>query len=87
PISTKDFLDEEGGRVITVKRVLLNNCQEAFEGVEKPRDEVRKLKGITAINLRSHLKKVSDLEERGTVLPLPLCDQRWPLFLMPSSPG
>ncbi|CAL9049245.1 unnamed protein product, partial [Musa banksii] len=38
-------IDEEGGRVITVKRILLNNCQEAFEGAEKLRDEVRKLNG------------------------------------------
>nr|XP_009394679.1 PREDICTED: eukaryotic translation initiation factor [Musa acuminata subsp. malaccensis] len=37
--------EEEGGREITFKRILLNNCQEAFEGAEKLRDEVRKLNG------------------------------------------
>ncbi|KAJ8492839.1 hypothetical protein OPV22_014560 [Ensete ventricosum] len=38
-------IDEEGQRKITFKRILLNNCQEAFEGAEKLRDEVRKLSG------------------------------------------
>ncbi|KAI9125725.1 hypothetical protein K1719_003143 [Acacia pycnantha] len=33
--------DEPGGKEITFKRVLLNNCQEAFEGVDKMREEVR----------------------------------------------
>ncbi|MBA0622117.1 hypothetical protein Godav_007685 [Gossypium davidsonii] len=33
--------DEPGGKEITFKRVLLNNCQEAFEGADKLREEVR----------------------------------------------
>ncbi|KAE8710376.1 Eukaryotic translation initiation factor isoform 4G-1 [Hibiscus syriacus] len=33
--------DEPGGKDITFKRVLLNNCQEAFEGADKLREEVR----------------------------------------------
>ncbi|RRT51979.1 hypothetical protein GW17_00001415 [Ensete ventricosum] len=37
--------EEEGGRELTFKRILLNNCQEAFEGADKLRDEVRKLNG------------------------------------------
>ncbi|GMI92857.1 eukaryotic translation Initiation Factor isoform 4G1 [Hibiscus trionum] len=32
--------DEPGGKEITFKRVLLNNCQEAFEGADKLRQEV-----------------------------------------------
>ncbi len=31
--------DEPGGKEITFKRVLLNNCQEAFEGAGKLREE------------------------------------------------
>ncbi|XVE71661.1 hypothetical protein DITRI_Ditri10aG0169300 [Diplodiscus trichospermus] len=33
--------DEPGGKEITFKRVLLNNCQEAFEGADKLREEGR----------------------------------------------
>ncbi|KAE8700159.1 Eukaryotic translation initiation factor isoform 4G-1 [Hibiscus syriacus] len=32
--------DEPGGKEITFKRVLLNNCQEAFEGADRLRQEV-----------------------------------------------
>ncbi|KAK6774577.1 hypothetical protein RDI58_029816 [Solanum bulbocastanum] len=35
--------DEPGGKEITFKRVLLNNCQEAFEGAHKLREEARKM--------------------------------------------
>ncbi|XAR51131.1 hypothetical protein NMG60_11005678 [Bertholletia excelsa] len=35
--------DEPGGKEITFKRVLLNNCQEAFEGAGKLRQEVRQM--------------------------------------------
>lgn len=35
--------DEPGGKEITFKRVLLNNCQEAFEGSDKLREEVRQM--------------------------------------------
>lgn len=35
--------DEPGGRAITFKRVLLNNCQEAFEGADKLRAELREM--------------------------------------------
>ncbi|CAK7338166.1 unnamed protein product [Dovyalis caffra] len=37
--------DEPGGKEITFKRVLLNNCQEAFEGSDKMREEVRQMTG------------------------------------------
>ncbi|KAJ8421583.1 hypothetical protein Cgig2_013878 [Carnegiea gigantea] len=37
--------EEEGGKEITFKRVLLNNCQEAFEGADKLREEVRQMRG------------------------------------------
>lgn len=35
--------DEPGGKEITFKRVLLNICQEAFEGADKLRGEVRQM--------------------------------------------
>ncbi|KAM7267871.1 hypothetical protein ACFE04_010037 [Oxalis oulophora] len=35
--------DEPDGREITFKRVLLNTCQEAFEGADKLREELRQL--------------------------------------------
>ncbi|KAM1703599.1 hypothetical protein ACFX1X_026200 [Malus domestica] len=35
--------DEPDGKEITFKRVLLNNCQEAFDGADKLREEVRQL--------------------------------------------
>ncbi|CAL9072477.1 unnamed protein product [Musa textilis] len=35
--------EEVGGREITFKRILLNNCQEAFEGADNLRAEIRKL--------------------------------------------
>ncbi|KAJ0031077.1 hypothetical protein Pint_14351 [Pistacia integerrima] len=35
--------DEPGGKEITFKRLLLNNCQEAFEGSDKLREEVRQM--------------------------------------------
>ncbi|GAB2219195.1 hypothetical protein Droror1_Dr00006826 [Drosera rotundifolia] len=37
--------EELGGKEITFKRVLLDNCQEAFEGAEKLREELKKLDG------------------------------------------
>ncbi|KAJ8767785.1 hypothetical protein K2173_020725 [Erythroxylum novogranatense] len=35
--------DEPGGKKFTFQRVLLNNCQEAFEGADKLREEVRQM--------------------------------------------
>ncbi|BFG40336.1 hypothetical protein CerSpe_266100 [Prunus speciosa] len=35
--------DEPDGKEITFKRVLLNNCQEAFDGADKLREEVRQM--------------------------------------------
>lgn len=35
--------DEHGGKDITLKRVLLNNCQEAFEGADILRAEIRQM--------------------------------------------
>jgi len=35
--------DEPGGREVTFKRVLLNICQEAFEGADKLREELRQM--------------------------------------------
>ncbi|KAJ6837118.1 eukaryotic translation initiation factor-like [Iris pallida] len=37
--------EELGGKEITFKRILLNNCQEAFEGSDSLRAEIRKLTG------------------------------------------
>lgn len=35
--------EEPGGKEITFKRVLLNNCQEAFEGADNLRAEIRQM--------------------------------------------
>lgn len=35
--------EEPDGKEITFKRVLLNNCQEAFEGADKLREELRQM--------------------------------------------
>eukprot|EP00268_Persea_americana_P033003 TRINITY_DN3266_c1_g1_i1.p1 TRINITY_DN3266_c1_g1~~TRINITY_DN3266_c1_g1_i1.p1 ORF type:complete len:804 (-),score=193.51 TRINITY_DN3266_c1_g1_i1:377-2788(-) len=35
--------DEPGGKEITFKRILLNNCQEAFEGADNLRAEIRQM--------------------------------------------
>lgn len=35
--------DEPGGKEITFKRILLNNCQEAFEGADNMRAEIRQM--------------------------------------------
>lgn len=35
--------DEPDGKEITFKRALLNNCQEAFEGADKLREELRQM--------------------------------------------
>ncbi|KAI4380527.1 hypothetical protein MLD38_006705 [Melastoma candidum] len=35
--------EEPGGKDITFKRILLNNCQEAFEGADKLREEVTQM--------------------------------------------
>ncbi|XP_077221907.1 eukaryotic translation initiation factor-like isoform X2 [Tasmannia lanceolata] len=35
--------EEPGGKDITFKRILLNNCQEAFEGAENLRSEIRQM--------------------------------------------
>ncbi|CAM8983943.1 unnamed protein product [Rhodiola kirilowii] len=37
--------DEPGGKDITFKRLLLNSCQEAFEGADKLRQEVKLMTG------------------------------------------
>ena len=37
--------DEPGGKEITFKRVLLNNCQETFESADKLRQQVMQLTG------------------------------------------
>ena len=35
--------EDPGGKEITFKRVLLNNCQEAFEGAENLREELKRM--------------------------------------------
>lgn len=35
--------DEPGGKDITFKRILLNHCQEAFEGADNTRAEIRQM--------------------------------------------
>jgi translation initiation factor 4G len=37
--------EEAGGKEVTFKRVLLNNCQEAFEGADQLRAEIKQMNG------------------------------------------
>ncbi|KAL2502447.1 Eukaryotic translation initiation factor isoform 4G-1 [Forsythia ovata] len=56
--------DEPGGKEITFKRVLLNICQEAFEGADKLREEVRQM---TAPDLESERRDKERLVKLRTL--------------------
>lgn len=45
--------EEPGGKEITFKRILLNNCQEAFEGADNLRAEIRQM---TALEQKMELR-------------------------------
>ncbi|KAF3446179.1 hypothetical protein FNV43_RR11358 [Rhamnella rubrinervis] len=50
--------EEPGGKEITFKRILLNNCQEAFEGAENLRVEIRQIVPEQEMELRDKERMV-----------------------------
>lgn len=59
--------DEPGGREITLKRILLNNCQEAFEGAEKLREEMRQMTAPEQESERRDKEKLIKLRTLGNI--------------------
>ncbi|KAM3269955.1 eukaryotic translation initiation factor-like [Capsicum chacoense] len=59
--------DEPGGRKISFKRVLLNNCQEAFEGADKLRDEVRQMIAPEQESEHKDIEKFVKLRNLGNI--------------------
>lgn len=59
--------DELGGKDITFKRVLLNNCQEAFEGAENLRKELRQLTAPEQELERSEKERMLKLRTLGNI--------------------
>ncbi|XP_038983825.1 eukaryotic translation initiation factor-like [Phoenix dactylifera] len=59
--------EEAGGKEITFKRILLNNCQEAFEGADDLRAEVRKLTGPDQEMERMDKERLVKLRTLGNI--------------------
>ncbi|CAN1223672.1 Eukaryotic translation initiation factor isoform 4G-1 [Linum grandiflorum] len=59
--------DETGGKEITFKRVLLNNCQEAFEGADKLREEVRQMTAPDQELERKDKERMAKLRTLGNI--------------------
>ncbi|XP_060210107.1 eukaryotic translation initiation factor-like isoform X3 [Lycium barbarum] len=59
--------DEPGGKEITFKRVLLNNCQEAFEGAAKLREEARQMTAPEQQSERKDKERLIKLRTLGNI--------------------
>ncbi|KAL8149629.1 eukaryotic translation initiation factor-like [Apium graveolens] len=59
--------NEPGGREITFKRILLNNCQEAFEGADKLREDIRQMTAPEQDSERRDKEKMMKLRTLGNI--------------------
>ncbi|XP_071717248.1 eukaryotic translation initiation factor-like isoform X2 [Rutidosis leptorrhynchoides] len=59
--------DEPDGKEITFKRLLLNNCQEAFEGAEQMRAEIRQMTGPDQDSERRDRERLIKLRTLGNI--------------------
>lgn len=59
--------EEAGGKEITFKRVLLNNCQEAFEGADKLKEEIRQMTSPDQEMERMDKEKLAKLRTLGNI--------------------